>query len=278
VVFFRDQQLRPDQQLAFARRLGDVVAYPMVNGLPDFPEVVPVIKYPDEQFNFGGLWHADTTYLEEPPMAGLLLAREVPPVGGDTLFANMYLAYETLSGKMKSLVDGLTVVQSSAKPDAARSREKRVKANAKEEGRVLVAKHPAVKLHPETGRKALYVNFGHSIRFEEMTEEESRPILDYLFRHQVRPEFTCRFRWTEGAMALWDNRCTQHNPMNDYHGKATLCKISSEEMSKLIVPSSQNRQCHNNRPFTCTRRHVHISHDNVAISHSVITTRQDVAS
>ena len=114
VVFFRDQQLRPDQQLAFARRLGNVVAYPMVNGLPDFPEVVPVIKYPDEQFNFGGLWHADTTYLEEPPMAGLLLAREVPPVGGDTLFANMYLAYETLSGEMKSLVDGLTVVQSSA--------------------------------------------------------------------------------------------------------------------------------------------------------------------
>ena len=218
VVFFCDQQLRPDQQLAFARRLGHVVAYPMVNGLPDFPEVVPVIKYPDEQFNFGGLWHADTTYLEEPPMAGLLLAREVPPVGGDTLFANMYLAYETLSGGMKSLVDGLTVVQSSAKPDAARSREKRVKANAKEEGRVLVAKHPAVKLHPETGRKALYVNFGHSIGFEEMTEEESRPILDYLLRHQVRPEFTCRFRWTEGAMALWDNRCTQHNPMNDYHG------------------------------------------------------------
>ena len=139
VIFFRDQQLSPDQQLAFARRLGDVVAYPMVKGLTDFPEVVPVIKYPSEQFNFGGLWHADTTYLEEPPMAGLLLAREVPPVGGDTLFANMYLAYETLSGGMQSLVDRLTVVQSSAKPDAARSREKRVKANAKEEGRVFVA-------------------------------------------------------------------------------------------------------------------------------------------
>ena len=222
VIFFRDQQLSPDQQLAFARRLGDVVAYPMVKGLTDFPEVVPVIKYPSEQFNFGGLWHADTTYLEEPPMAGLLLAREVPPVGGDTLFANMYLAYETLSGGMQSLVDRLTVVQSSAKPDAARSREKRVKANAKEEGRVFVAEHPAVKVHPETGRKALYVNFGHSVRFKEMTEEESQPILDYLFRHQVRPEFTCRFRWTEGAMALWDNRCTQHNPMNDYHGSTRV--------------------------------------------------------
>ena len=129
VIFFLDQQLTPCKQLAFARRIGRVVEYPMLNGLPDFPEVIPVIKLPDEQFNFGGLWHADTTYLKEPPMAGLLLAREVPPIGGDTLFANMYLAYETLSEGMKSLLNGLTVIQSSAKPDAARSREDRVKAN-----------------------------------------------------------------------------------------------------------------------------------------------------
>ena len=218
VVFFRDQKLRPEQQLTFARRLGKVVEYPMVNGLSDFPEVVPVIKLPGEEFNFGGLWHADTTYLKEPPMAGLLLAREVPPVGGDTLFANMYLAYETLSTGMRSLVNELTVIQSSAKPDAARTREKRVKDNTKEEGRALIAEHPAVKQHPETGRKALYVNFGHSVQFKELTEEESQPLLNYLFRHQVQPEFTCRFRWKVGDMALWDNRCTQHNPMNDYHG------------------------------------------------------------
>src|SRR5439155_478863 len=165
-----------------------------------------------ERINFGGVWHSDTAYLDVPPMASMLLAREVPPVGGDTLFANMYLAYETLSDGMKRLLDGLRAVNSSAKADASRTREDRIAERGRDDARTLYeASHPVVRVHPETGRPALYVNVAHTVRFEGMTEEESAPILAYLYRHQVRPEFTCRFRWQPGSLAFWDNRCAQHN-------------------------------------------------------------------
>ena len=218
VVFFPDQVMTPEQQLAFARRFGKPAEYPMVQGLDETPEVVAVVKLPHEQYNFGGIWHADTTYLQVPPIGALLLAREIPPVGGDTLFANMYMAYETLSEGMKQMLAELKVVQSSAKAGAARSRADRLEAVSAPEPDVLEAAHPVVRIHPETGRKTLFVNYGHSVRFQGMTEEESEPVLSYLFRHQTRPEFTCRFQWAVGSMAMWDNRCTQHNPINDYHG------------------------------------------------------------
>ena len=218
VVFFPDQAMTPEQQLAFACRFGKPTEYPMVKGLDETPEVVAVVKLPDEQYNFGGIWHADTTYLQLPPIGALLLAREIPPVGGDTLFANMYMAYEALSEGMKQMLAELKVVQSSAKAGAARSRADRLEAASAPEPDVLEAAHPVVRIHPETGRKTLFVNYGHSVRFQGMTEEESEPVLSYLFRHQTRPEFTCRFQWAVGSMAMWDNRCTQHNPVNDYHG------------------------------------------------------------
>ncbi|MDP7218380.1 MAG: TauD/TfdA family dioxygenase [Arenicellales bacterium] len=218
VVFFPDQVMTPEQQLAFSRRFGKPAEYPMVQGLDETPEVVAVVKLPHEQYNFGGIWHADTTYLQVPPIGALLLAREIPPVGGDTLFANMYMAYETLSEGMKQMLAELKVVQSSAKAGAARSRADRLEAASAPEPDVLEAAHPVVRIHPETGRKTLFVNYGHSVRFQGMTEEESEPVLSYLFRHQTRPEFTCRFQWAVGSMAMWDNRCTQHNPINDYHG------------------------------------------------------------
>ena len=152
-------------------------------------------------------------------MATMLIAREVPPFGGDTLFANMYLAYETLSAGMQRLLDGLVAVNSSAKADVTKTREDRIRDGARTDAkREYVAEHPVVRTHPETGRKALYVNGGHTVRFKDMTEAESAPLLEYLFAHQQRPEFTCRFRWEAGSIALWDNRCTQHNPINDYHG------------------------------------------------------------
>jgi alpha-ketoglutarate-dependent taurine dioxygenase len=141
----------------------------------------------------------------------------VPPRGGDTMFANQYLAYETLSAGLKRTLDGLTGVNTSTKAAASKTREDRMRA-AREELKVLVGEHPAVRTHPETGRKALYLNVGHTERFKGWTEEESRPLLEYLFAHQVRPEFTCRFRWAPGSLAFWDNRCAQHNPVNDYHG------------------------------------------------------------
>ena len=219
VVFFRDQALEPAQFLKLARHFGEAVEYPFIKGIEGFPQITPVVKLEAEKVNFGGLWHSDTAYLDKPPMATMLIAREVPPFGGDTLFANMYLAYETLSEGMRRLLDGLVAVNSSAKADVTRTREDRVRDGAKQDAkREYVAEHPVVRTHPETGRKALYVNFGHTVRFKDMTEQESAPILRYLFEHMVRPEFTCRFSWRVGSIALWDNRCTLHNPINDYHG------------------------------------------------------------
>jgi len=223
VVFFRDQDLSPAQFLAFARRFGEPIEYPFVKGLDDYPEIIPVLKLEHETINFGGIWHSDTAYLERPPMASMLIAREVPPAGGDTEFANMYLAYETLSPGMQRMLARLVAVNSSAAADVSRTREDRIKdsarAGAKKE---YVAAHPVVRTHPETGRRALYVNVAHTVAFEGMTPEESAPLLQYLFRHQVRPDFTCRFRWRPGSIAMWDNRCAQHNAINDYQGHRRL--------------------------------------------------------
>ena len=222
VLFFRDQDLSPAQFLEFGRRFGEVIEYPFVKGLPDYPEIIPVLKLEHERVNFGGVWHSDTAYLDVPPMASMLLAREIPPYGGDTLFANMYQAYETLSEGLKGMLDGLVAINSSAKADASRTREDRMKDSAREVKKDYVAAHPVVRRHPETGRRALYVNVAHTVRFDGMTEEESAPLLAYLFRHQTRPEFTCRFRWRSGSLAFWDNRCAQHNAINDYAGHRRL--------------------------------------------------------
>ena len=214
VIFFRDQKLDPAQFMAFARSMGRPVEYPFVKGIEGFPEVIEVKKLEHEKHNFGGIWHSDTAYLDQPPMGSMLLAREVPPHGGDTEFASQTLAYEALSAGMQRMLDGLAAVNSSAKADVTRTREDRVK----EYSQHYEAEHPVVRTHPETGRKALYVNLGHTVRFRGMTEQESAPLLEFLFRHQVKPEFTCRFQWRVGSLAFWDNRCTQHNPVNDYHG------------------------------------------------------------
>jgi taurine dioxygenase len=219
VIFFRDQELPPGEFLAFARQFGEAIEYPFVKGIEGYPEVIPVAKLEHERVNFGGIWHSDTTYLEVPPMASMLVAREVPPVGGDTLFANMYLAYEGLSPRLQTILDGLVGVSSSAKADTSKTREDRIKDNAKTDARAeYLAEHPVVRTHPETGRKALYINVAHTVRFQGMTDEESAPLLGFLFQHLTKPEFTCRFRWQAGSLAFWDNRCAQHNPVNDYHG------------------------------------------------------------
>jgi taurine dioxygenase len=230
VVFFRDQVLAPDEFLAFARRLGEPVEYPFVKGIDGFPEIITVSKLPHETVNFGGIWHSDTVYLERPPMATMLVAREVPPVGGDTMWANMYAAYESLSPGMQRLLENLRAVNSSALADVSKTREDRIR-DSGDSGdggdREYLSEHPVVRTHPETGRKALYVNVAHTQRFVDMTEEESGGLLRYLFAHSIRPEFTCRFQWRVGSVALWDNRCAMHNPINDYHGHTrTMHRIS----------------------------------------------------
>ena len=149
----------------------------------------------------------------------MLVARELPPYGGDTMFANMYMAYDTLSEGMKRMLSNLKAINSSAKADASATREDRLKTGAKlDADTVLSAVHPVVRTHPETGRKLLYVNVGHTSHFEGMSVAESAPILNYLHNHQTKPEFTCRFIWRPGSIAFWDNRACHHNPVNDYHG------------------------------------------------------------
>lgn len=227
VIFFRDQDMTPAQQAAMARKFGEPVEYPFVQGLPDFPFITPIAKLEDEKVNFGGLWHTDTTYQDVPPMATLLYARELPPFGGDTMFANCYLAYETLSDGLKATLAPLIGVNTSHKGRVVETRAARIADAPNQPNVARIAEHPVVRVHPETGRKSLYVSFAHTTHFKGWTEAESKPLLDYLFAHQTVPEFTCRFRWSDGAVALWDNRCALHNPINDYHGyKRVLHRIT----------------------------------------------------
>lgn len=218
VVFFRDQVLDADAFMAFARTIGEPVEYPFVKGLDGYPEIIAVAKLPHETVNFGGVWHSDTAYLERPPMATMLVAREVPPVGGDTLFANLFDAYESLSPGLRRLLGTLRAVNTSAMADVSKTREDRIKDSGVGDPRDYVAEHPVVRTHPETGRQALYVNPAHTERFVGMTVEESRPLLQHLYEVAIRPEHTVRFRWEVGSLALWDNRGAWHNPVNDYHG------------------------------------------------------------
>ena len=219
VLVLPDQHLGSDAFLAFARSLGAVSEYPFLRGLAGFPEITEVVKLPHETVNFGGVWHSDTTYLARPPMATLLLARETPPVGGDTLFASQAAAYEALSDALKQRLLGLRAVNSSAKAEVSLTREDRLRDAARSEAeQAFEAIHPVVRTHPETGRRALFINPAHTVRFDGMTEAASAPLLNQLFEHQIRPQFTCRVRWRPGTLAIWDNRQVLHFPINDYHG------------------------------------------------------------
>jgi taurine dioxygenase len=219
VIFLRDQDLTPAQFMEFARAMGEPVEYPFVKGIAGYPHIIEVKKLEHEKSNFGGIWHSDTTYLDQPPMGSMLLSREVPPYGGDTLFASQYAAYDALSDTMKGLLQGLVGISSSAKADVSKTREDRIKEGGKQEApKEYRAEHPVVRTHPETGRKALYVNVAHTAGIKGLTDEESAPLLRFLLEHQVKPEFTCRFVWEPNCIAFWDNRCVQHNPVNDYHG------------------------------------------------------------
>jgi taurine dioxygenase len=219
VVFFRDQDLGPAEFLAFARRLGEPVEYPFVKGIDGYPEIIEVAKLPHETVNFGGIWHSDTAYLARPPMGTMLLAREIPPQGGDTLFASMYAAYETLPADVQRRLDGLRAVNSSAMADISKTREDRVRDSGNtEDVQQYVAEHPIVRTHPETGRKALYVNPAHTASIVGLPDDEGRELLAFLFAHATKPEFRCRFEWRVGSLAFWDNRAAMHNPVNDYHG------------------------------------------------------------
>ncbi len=221
VLVFRDQELTAEDFIAFAKRFGAIGVYPFLKGMPAHPEITEVTKEAADKANFGGVWHTDTSYLEKPPKASLLYAQETPAVGGDTLFANMHRALEALSPRLRTILSALTGVNRSDKAEAAVTRADRLKtdAAAPDAKPVYEARHPAIRTHPETGRQSLYLHLGHTVGFAELTAAESKPILDFLFDHQARPEFQCRLSWRPGTLAIWDNRCTLHNALNDYHGQ-----------------------------------------------------------
>jgi taurine dioxygenase len=219
VIFLRHQPLTSQQFMNFATAMGEPIQYPFVKGFDDFPQIIEVKKLEHEKNNFGGVWHSDTTYLEKPPMGSMLLSKEIPPYGGDTLFACQYAAYESLSDTMQRLLEGLQGINSSAKADVSKTREDRIKSDGNESlPKSFTSCHPVVRTHPETGRKALFINTAHTTGIEGLTDKESASLLSFLFEHQVKPEFTCRWGWEPDALAFWDNRCAQHNPVNDYHG------------------------------------------------------------
>jgi taurine dioxygenase len=223
VIVIRGQTLTPAIQIEIARAFGEPDHYPFLKGLEGYPEITPVLKREDEARNFGGIWHTDTIYQSTPPMATMLYALELPPVGGDTLFANQYLAYEQLSDGLKQTLKSLKLVSRSDNKDAAETRAARIKeSGVKLNSDSLSGCHPVIRTHPETGRKSLYVSPGHSGYFDGWSEAESANLLSYLHNHQIAEEFRCRHVWQVGDLALWDNRCVLHYPVNDYHGHRRL--------------------------------------------------------
>ena len=224
VIFFRDQELTPEQHKAFGRRFGTLNVHPHYKSLDGDAEILPILKEPDATNNIGGLWHSDVTFMEAPALGSILYALDVPEYGGDTMFANQYAAYEALSEGMKEMLDGLLAIHSDNNlsdpaAKAARNASRSTKLREDIESGETINEHPVVRTHPETGRKSLFVNRGFTRRFKGMTEDESAPLLSYLYQHAVKPEFTCRFRWEKGSIAFWDNRCVQHYALNDYQGQ-----------------------------------------------------------
>jgi taurine dioxygenase len=229
VLFIRDQSLTLDDQLKVTSRFGPVLRVPYVQGIASHPDVIAVLKEAEEKkiSTFGGTWHTDFSFLSEPPSYTILYAVELPPVGGDTIWASQYLAYEALSSGMRSLLDPLRAIHTGwphgtmgPNPDVPVSRSIKMARNDPSADREVL--HPVVRVHPVTRRKALFVNPVYTQRFEGMTAAESKPLLDYLHQHSIRSEFTCRLRWQRGTLTMWDNRCLMHLAVNDYDGHRRL--------------------------------------------------------
>lgn len=229
VLFFRDQAIEPAAHAAFAARFGEATVGKYVDAVPGFPKMTEVSKAEDQVDNIGGGWHADQTFHDQPPWATILVARELPGYGGDTLFASMAAAFEALSDGMKATLRGLRAVHGNARLLAA---SKRLKASV---GAASEVTHPVVIRHPVTGRESLFVNAAYTLRFDGWTERESAPLLDFLFVHGQRPEFQCRLIWTPGTVAVWDNLQTWHYASNDYQGQRRVMHRIAIKGNTLIA-------------------------------------------
>lgn len=222
VIFFRDQTMTPEQHKRFGRRFGTLNIHPYVKGMAEHPEIMEIIKEPSDRLNFGGGWHSDMSFLEKPSIGSILYALEVPEWGGDTLFASMTAAYDALSDGLKKTLEPLRAIHSASReysPTGASAAKRASMSVSEAEGQVGEFVHPMVKVHPETGRKALYVNPAFTLKIEGWTTRESKALLEYLFEHARFEAFTCRFRWEKGSVAFWDNRSVWHFALNDYPGQ-----------------------------------------------------------
>ena len=223
VVFLPDQDLTLDDLERITDLLGGRDVTPFVEPLEDRPYVIRVIKEPDDVLNFANAWHSDLSYLPAPPAYTLLHAWEVPDHGGDTVWSNQYLAYETLSGGLRDTLRGLRAVHSAGMAYGTGGLLDKYKdytsmAIAPSPDAYAEHTHPVVTVHPVTGREALYVNPVYTTRFEGWSKEESAALLEHLHRHSINENFTCRLRWSVKTLAIWDNRCAMHNALNDYSG------------------------------------------------------------
>ncbi len=233
LIFFREQNMTPDEHIAFAERWGEINInrfFPRVEG---YDQIAAVVKEKDQLGNIGGGWHTDHSYDHIPAMGSILLARETPPIGGDTLFACMYKAYNSLSEGLKKTLEGMKAVHSSRHifGDQSEYREAMKDRLSNPEQATQDAVHPVIITHPESGKKALYVNPAFTLHFEGWTAAESKPLLDYLYQHASLMEHTTRFNWAPGSIAFWDNRCTWHYALNDYHGER-------REMHRITIEGS----------------------------------------
>jgi taurine dioxygenase len=233
LIFFREQNMTPDEHIAFAERWGEINInrfFPRVEG---YDQIAAVVKEKDQLGNIGGGWHTDHSYDHIPAMGSILLARETPPIGGDTLFACMYKAYNSLSEGLKKTLEGMKAVHSSRHifGDQSEYREAMKDRLSNPDQATQDAVHPVIITHPESGKKALYVNPAFTLHFEGWTAAESKPLLDYLYQHASLMEHTTRFNWAPGSIAFWDNRCTWHYALNDYHGER-------REMHRITIEGS----------------------------------------
>jgi taurine dioxygenase len=212
VIFFRDQHLTPAQQKAFGRLFGELHIHPAApKEVPEHPEILVIHADENSKHVAGENWHSDVSCDLEPPMGSILYMHELPPVGGDTLFASMYAAYEALSEPMKRFLEPLTAMHEGEHVYRGRY-------GVDDRGKVFPkAEHPVIRTHPVSGRKALYVNGGFTTRIKQLPRPESDAVLQFLYRHVETPEFHCRFRWQVNSVAFWDNRCMQHHAMWDYY-------------------------------------------------------------
>ena len=224
LLFFRNQDLTPDQHLEFAERFGRIVINKFFKPTTEFPQIAEVRKEKTQQTNIGGGWHTDHSYDAIPAMGSILVARTLPKTGGDTQFANLAAAYDALPEDLKNRIENLRAVHSNTHLYGENGLYRLTDLSEQLGGmdRVGDATHPVVIIHPESGRKVLYVNPGHTIQFEGWDFTESRALLDELYGHVVQPQFTCSFNWLPGSVTFWDNRCTWHQANNDYQGQARL--------------------------------------------------------